>query len=62
MSEKELLYIDDTLGHLSNIDAFLTNYTVSVEDENFRKVLEDFDKDVKSIYKKFYKLIEKEEG
>ncbi len=58
MSEKELLYIDDVMGHLTNINDYLANYMVSVEDENFKKVLENLDKTTKSLYKKFYKLLE----
>lgn len=58
MSEKELLYIDDVLSHLMNMNDFLCNYIVSIEDENFRTVLEDLEKTNKELYKKFYKLIE----
>lgn len=58
MSEKELLYIDDVLSHLMNMNDFLCNYIVSVEDENFKTVLKDLEKTNKDLYKKFYKLIE----
>jgi len=58
MSEKELLYIDDVLSHLRNMNDFLNNYIVSIEDDNFKDVLEDLEKNKKELYKKFYKLIE----
>lgn len=58
MSEKELLYIDDALGHFVNIDEFLTCYMEDVEDENFLTVLEGLQKMNQDVYKKFYKLTE----
>ena len=58
MSEKELLYTEDVLSHLQSIDDYLANYTISVDDENFKKVLEDLETLTKSVYKKYYKLIE----
>lgn len=58
MSEKELLYTEDVLSHLQSIDDYLANYTIGVDDENFKKVLEDLETLTKSVYKKYYKLIE----
>ncbi len=58
MSEKELLYIEDTLSHLTNINDFLKNYIIGVEDKNFKSSLEDLEDKTKDIYKKFYKLLE----
>ncbi len=57
MSEKELLYIEDTLGHMKSIKEYLGNYTVSVEDNSFKTVLEELNKLNDDLYKKFYKLI-----
>lgn len=58
MSEKELLYIDDALGHFQNVNDFLTDYIDEVEDEAFIEVLESLKKLNQDIYKKFYKLTE----
>lgn len=58
MSEKELLYIDDALGHFQNVNDFLTDYIDEVEDEAFISVLESLKKLNQDIYKKFYKLTE----
>lgn len=57
MSEKELLYIEDTLSHLTSINDFLKNYIIGVEDQEFQNVLEDLQDRTSDIYKKFYKLI-----
>lgn len=57
MSEKELLYIEDTLGHMESIKEYLANYTVSLDDKNFETVLQELDKLNNDLYKKFYKLI-----
>ncbi len=62
MSEKELLYIEDALGHIVNMQDYLTNHIELVEDENFKKVLTDLSKTNKEVYKKFYKKLEKQEG
>lgn len=58
MSEKELLYIDDTLGHFTNINEYLKVHTDILEDEKFKTALKELDKINKDLYKKFYKLIE----
>lgn len=57
MSEKELLYIEDSLNHMIAINDFLKNYIIGLEDDNFKKVLEDLEEKNKDVYKKFYKLI-----
>lgn len=58
MSEKELLYIEDTLSHLTSINDFLKNYIIGVEDNNFKSSLEDLQDKTKDVYKKFYKLLD----
>ena len=58
MSEKELLYIDDMLGHIKNIEDFICANVSAIEDENFLKVLKELESLNKEVYKKFYKLIE----
>lgn len=56
MSEKELLYIDDALGHCLNIYEFLQANIDCVTDENFKVVLNEFDKVNSDCYKKLYRL------
>lgn len=57
MTEKELLYIDDVLGHITNMEDFLDLYAGSLENDKSRTVLEDLSKLNKDAYKKFYKSI-----
>ncbi len=58
MSEKELLYIDDMLGHIVNMQDFICANSSTIEDENLLKVLKELESLNKEVYKKFYKLIE----
>ncbi len=58
MSEKELLYTEDVLSHLQSIEEYISNYKIGLDDENFKKVLDDLETLTKSVYKKYYKLIE----
>ncbi len=58
MSEKELLYTQDVLSHLESMKDYISNYKVGVDDENFKKVLDDLEDLTSSVYKKYYKLIE----
>ena len=44
MTEKELMYIEDVLSHLQSISDYLANYTIGIEDENFKSLLEGFEK------------------
>lgn len=58
MSEKELLYTEDVLSHLESMKDYLENYKIGVDDANFQKTLDDLENLTKSVYKKYYKLIE----
>ena len=58
MTEKELMYIEDVLSHLQSISDYLANYTIGIEDENFKSLLEGFEKLNKEWHKKFLRLIE----
>lgn len=57
MTEKELLYIDDILGHINNMEEFLDLYADGLENDKSKTVLEDLSKLNKDAYKKFYKSI-----
>lgn len=59
MSEKELLYIDDVLGHISNMEDFLDEYSLALEDETYKNIILELSKLNKETYKKFYKMISK---
>lgn len=58
MSEKELLYIDDTLSHLKQIDEFCNDYIVSIEDDTLKNVVDNLITKNNEVYKKVYKLLE----
>lgn len=58
MSEKELLYTEDVLSHLQSINEFVENYKIGLDDENFKTVLDELESLTKTVYKKYYKLIE----
>lgn len=58
MSEKELLYTEDVLSHLESMKDYLENYKVGVDDANFQNVLDELENLTKTVYKKYYKLIE----
>ncbi|HBA37806.1 MAG TPA: hypothetical protein DCY94_03705 [Firmicutes bacterium] len=57
MTEKELLYIDDILGHITNMEEFLDIYACTLEDDKMNNCLESLCKLNKDAYKKFYKSI-----
>ncbi len=59
MTEKELLYIDDILGHITNMEEYLDMYAASLEDEKFSNVVEELGKLNRESYKKFYKTLSK---
>ncbi len=58
MSEKELLYIDDMLGHIVNMQDFICANSSIIEDEKFLNAIKELESLNKEVYKKFYKLIE----
>ncbi len=59
MTEKELLYIDDVLGHIENAEEFVKMHEEDLESEEFKDVLNKLSSLNKDCYKKFYKQIEK---
>lgn len=62
MTEKELLYVDDLLSHLEQMNEFYNTYIVDLEDEALKDIIEGIIKENKEIHKKFCKLLENEEG
>jgi len=56
MSEKELMYIDDALSHLEQIDKIVNSVKKDVDDDVcsfLEKLIEKNDK----VYTSFYKLV-----
>lgn len=41
MTQKELLYFEDAIGHLGNIDKLLNDFTEKVIDDQIKKFLSD---------------------
>ena len=57
MSEKELMYLDDTLSHLEQTDEFCNSYVDEIEDEDLKKVINDVIKKNREIHQKFLNLL-----
>ena len=58
MSEKELLYVEDTLGHLEYFMRHLQINKECLTKSNAENCLKKYEKKVESLYKSFYKLLE----
>ena len=61
MTEKELLYIDDVLSQLEQMNEFYNTYIIDLEDEMLKDIIDDVIKQNREIHKKFCKLLESEE-
>ena len=58
MTQKELLYIEDTLGHLKTMDELLTLAKDNLEDEKLRKFVSNELQKTKKQYDKVFSLLE----
>lgn len=58
MTQKELLYIEDTLGHLKTMEDLLTLAKSNLEDERLKKFVSNELTKTKRQYKKVYSLLE----
>ena len=58
MTQKELLYIEDTLGHLKTMEDLLTLAKKNLEDEKLRNFVSNELVKTKKQYKKVYSLLE----
>lgn len=58
MTQKELLYIEDALGHLKTMDELLTLAKENLEDEKLRNFVSNELQKTKKHYKKVYSLLE----
>ena len=58
MTQKELLYIEDTLGHLKTMEDLLSVAKNNLEDEKLKKFVSNELSKTKNQYKKVYALLE----
>lgn len=58
MTQKELLYIEDTLGHLKTMEDLLTLAKTNLEDEKLKTFVTNELTKTKKLYKKVYSLLE----
>ncbi len=57
MSPKELLYIEDTLGHLTQMKAELRQFAGEIEDVELKNFIEGLEKKQETCFCSFYSLL-----
>ena len=62
MTQKELLYIEDTLGHLKVLDQLMTNAKTTLEDTKLRNFVGKQLTKTKQHFTEIYKLLEDQNG
>ncbi len=60
MSEKELLYVEDTLGHLEYFNRHLCINKECITEQNEITMLKKIEKKCNSMYQTFYSLLKGE--
>ena len=58
MTQKDLLYLEDAIGHETNLINIYTYYSEIIEDQNLQKFLNDQTKKHESIKQKLLKTME----
>ena len=58
MTQKELLYIEDTLGHLQTMEDLLTLAKSNLEDERLKRFVSNELAKTKKCFKSVYSLLE----
>ena len=58
MTQKELLYIEDTLGHLKTMEDLLSVAKSNLEDEKLKKFVSNELSKTRKQYEKVYALLE----
>jgi len=58
MTQKELLYMEDAIGHEQNLDTILTNYSDVVENKNLKSFLKKLAKKHQNLEKNLLKVME----
>lgn len=59
MTTKELLYVEDALGHEQQMNTVLTNFGNKIEDPELRNLVFDLTQKHKQTFMQFYSLLEK---
>ena len=62
MTQKELLYIEDTLGHLQVLNQLLSNAKTNLEDAKLRNFVGKQLTKTKQQFNEIYKLLEVQNG
>lgn len=57
MTPKELLYIDDVLGNVQQIEKSCTDLAAQIQDSNLKTMLQDFSTKHRECFGKFINLI-----
>ncbi len=57
MSPKELLYIEDTLGHLCEMKAVCKQYASEIQDAELKNFIGELEKREEACFRSFYKLL-----
>lgn len=58
MTQKELLYMEDAIGHCQNLETIFTNFASAIEDSELQKFLEKLAKKQKNQGEKLLKVME----
>ena len=58
MSPKELLYIEDTLDHLTENKKCCTDLAANIQDASLRTLLQDITAKETQIFNRFYSLLQ----
>ncbi len=62
MTQKELLYIEDTLGHLQVLDQLMSNAKTTLEDTKLKSFVSKQLKKTRQQFSEIYKLLEDKNG
>jgi len=58
MSEKELMYVEDSLSHLEQLHTFCDNTILDIEDDDISNAIEKIMDDNKKVFNDFFALLE----
>lgn len=61
MSPKELMYIDDSLGHLEFVNALCMSLLNDLQDANMKELVDCANQKCEKHFQKLYKLVEGEQ-
>lgn len=58
MTQKELLYMEDAIGHAQNLETIFTNFSNALEDSDLRAFVEKLVKKEQTLGEKLLKVME----